>query len=148
MASFFSQLQRTFTPASRKEQLTDMLSKETLLKAYRLMMTARAMAETYDANRQICKYVHSTSRGHEAIQLATGLLLMSLFGWASVKTGWALRVAILLAGYMAMLALFARRDVFYWGLVPAPLAYVGLAFLPKALSDLAEAVRRTPYRAA
>ncbi len=52
-----------------------MLSKELLLKAYRLMMTAHAMAETYDANRQICKYVHSTSRGHEAIQLATGFLL-------------------------------------------------------------------------
>ncbi|RYZ50888.1 MAG: tungsten formylmethanofuran dehydrogenase [Sphingobacteriales bacterium] len=52
-----------------------MLSKDTLLRAYRLMMTARAMAETYDANRQVCKYVHSTSRGHEAIQLATGLLL-------------------------------------------------------------------------
>lgn len=39
------------------------------------MMTARAMAEIYDANRQVCKYVHSTSRGHEAIQLATGFLL-------------------------------------------------------------------------
>ncbi len=39
------------------------------------MMTARAMAEIYEANRQICKYVHSTSRGHEAIQLATGFLL-------------------------------------------------------------------------
>ncbi|MFI5196625.1 MAG: thiamine pyrophosphate-dependent enzyme [Chitinophagales bacterium] len=52
-----------------------MLSKELLLKAYRLMMTAKAMAGIYDANRQICKYVHSTSRGHEAIQLATGFLL-------------------------------------------------------------------------
>ena len=39
------------------------------------MMTAKAMAGIYDANRQICKYVHSTSRGHEAIQLATGFLL-------------------------------------------------------------------------
>ncbi len=39
------------------------------------MMTARAMAEIYDANRQVCKYVHSTSRGHEAIQLATGFLI-------------------------------------------------------------------------
>ncbi len=39
------------------------------------MMTARAMADIYDANRQVCKYVHSTSRGHEAIQLATGFLL-------------------------------------------------------------------------
>lgn len=40
-----------------------------------MMMTAKAMADIYDANRQICKYVHSTSRGHEAIQLATGFLL-------------------------------------------------------------------------
>ncbi len=52
-----------------------MPSKEVLLKAYRLMMTARAMADIYEANRPICKYVHSTSRGHEAIQLATGFLL-------------------------------------------------------------------------
>ncbi len=52
-----------------------MLPKEIYLKAYRLMMTARAMADIYDANRPICKYVHSTSRGHEAIQLATGMLL-------------------------------------------------------------------------
>ena len=52
-----------------------MLPKEILLKAYRLMMTAKAMADIYDANRQVCKYVHSTSRGHEAIQLATGFLL-------------------------------------------------------------------------
>lgn len=39
------------------------------------MMTAKAMAEIYEENRPICKYVHSTSRGHEAIQLATGLQL-------------------------------------------------------------------------
>jgi len=48
---------------------------KTLLKAYRLMMDVRYMAETYENNRSICKYVHSTSRGHEAIQLATGMLL-------------------------------------------------------------------------
>ncbi len=52
-----------------------MQTKEILLRAYRLMMAARAMADTYEANRPICKYVHSTSRGHEAIQLATGFLL-------------------------------------------------------------------------
>jgi 2-oxoisovalerate dehydrogenase E1 component len=33
------------------------------------------MAETYEANRTITKYVHSTSRGHEAIQLATAFHL-------------------------------------------------------------------------
>lgn len=39
------------------------------------MCTARAMAELYEVNRSICKYVHSTSRGHEAIQLATAFQL-------------------------------------------------------------------------
>ncbi len=52
-----------------------MVKKELLLEAYTLMCTARAMAETYDANRSVCKYVHSTSRGHEAIQLAVGMQL-------------------------------------------------------------------------
>jgi 2-oxoisovalerate dehydrogenase E1 component len=33
------------------------------------------MADTYEANRSVCKYVHSTSRGHEAIQLATAFQL-------------------------------------------------------------------------
>jgi 2-oxoisovalerate dehydrogenase E1 component len=51
------------------------MDKKLLLKAYRLMMTAKAMADIYEENRSICKYVHSTSRGHEAIQLATGLQL-------------------------------------------------------------------------
>lgn len=46
-----------------------------LLRAYRLMMTAKHMANTYEENRQVCKYVHSTSRGHEAIQLALGFQL-------------------------------------------------------------------------
>lgn len=39
------------------------------------MLEARRMATTYEANRPVCKYVHSTSSGHEAIQLATGLQL-------------------------------------------------------------------------
>ena len=79
--------------------------------------------------------------------VSAALLILSLFGWASVKTDWALRTTLLLLGYGALLALFARADTFYWALIPAPLAFVGLVFLPKALSDLAKAVRRTPYRA-
>ena len=79
--------------------------------------------------------------------IGAGLLILSLFGWASVKTGWALRATLLLVGYASMVALFARADTFYWALIPAPLSFVGLAFLPKAMSDLADAVRRTPYQA-
>lgn len=52
-----------------------MIDHSILLKAYRLMSQVKVMAETYDANRSICKYVHSTSRGHEAIQLATAFQL-------------------------------------------------------------------------
>jgi hypothetical protein len=79
---------------------------------------------------------------------AGGLLILSLFGWASVRTGWALRAALLLAGYSAMVALFARSDTFYWALLAAPLSFAGLAFLPKSFADLAKAVRQTPYRTA
>jgi 2-oxoisovalerate dehydrogenase E1 component len=51
------------------------MEKSLLIKAYTLMMQAKAMAATYEANRPICKYVHSTSLGHEAIQLATAFQL-------------------------------------------------------------------------
>jgi 2-oxoisovalerate dehydrogenase E1 component len=46
-----------------------------LLRAYTLMTTARAMAAMYEQNRSVCKYVHSVSSGHEAIQLATAFQL-------------------------------------------------------------------------
>ena len=78
--------------------------------------------------------------------LAIGLLVLSLAGWAAVRTGWALRATLLVSGYAAMLALLARADTFYWALIPAPLAFVGLAFLPKGLSGLAQAMGRAPYR--
>jgi len=50
-------------------------TKELLRKAWQLLGTARAMADLYDEQRSITRYVHSTSRGHEAIQLACGLQL-------------------------------------------------------------------------
>jgi len=46
-----------------------------LIRAFKLMATARAMALTYEQNRSVCKYVHSASSGHEAIQLATAFQL-------------------------------------------------------------------------
>src|SRR6266487_2124744 len=47
-----------------------------LANAFRLMATARCMADIYESNRQVCKYVHSSSKGHEAIQIATGMQLL------------------------------------------------------------------------
>ncbi|MDR3712937.1 MAG: thiamine pyrophosphate-dependent enzyme [Puia sp.] len=53
-----------------------MIDTDVLLKAYRLMCMAQEMAATYENNRSVCKYVHSTSRGHEAIQLAAAFHLL------------------------------------------------------------------------
>ena len=61
------------TPKTGRERPVD---HKTLLQAYELMCVSKCMAETYDENKEVCsKYVHSTSRGHEAIQLAAGLQL-------------------------------------------------------------------------
>lgn len=45
--------------------------KEILLKAFTDMYRSICMANTYENNRKDCQYVHSTSLGHQAIQLAT-----------------------------------------------------------------------------
>ncbi|RYY55445.1 MAG: tungsten formylmethanofuran dehydrogenase [Chitinophagaceae bacterium] len=52
-----------------------MSNESILLRAYEMMCRAKAMAFTYESNRSTCRYVHSTSRGHEAIQLATAFNL-------------------------------------------------------------------------
>ncbi len=87
-----------------------MLNTDILLKAWRLMATAKAMAETYDANRQICKYVHSTSRGHEAIQIATGLQLKH-YDWVSpYYRDDSIMLSSGFTPYELMLQLLAKKD--------------------------------------
>lgn len=69
-----STMAETKLPAKKIRTLP--IDKEVLLRAWYLMNVAKRLAETYDENREICsKYVHSTSRGHEAIQLAAGMQL-------------------------------------------------------------------------
>ncbi|MGB1040116.1 MAG: alpha-ketoacid dehydrogenase subunit alpha/beta [Flavobacteriales bacterium] len=54
------------------------IPKKTLLHAYELMCQAVSMTELYEENKAVTsKYVHATSRGHEAIQLAASLQLKS-----------------------------------------------------------------------
>lgn len=92
------------------DKKNEALSNDILLKAYRLMMTAKAMAETYEANRPICKYVHSTSRGHEAIQLATGLLLESCDYVSPYYRDESLMLGMGYRPYELMLQLLAKGD--------------------------------------
>lgn len=53
------------------------MNKETLHRGFINLCTAKALTELYEANfKQVSKYVHATSRGHEAIQTALGLQLL------------------------------------------------------------------------
>lgn len=97
------------TKANRKVKLD--VDREILLKAYELMWTAKRMAETYDENRDICsKYVHSTSRGHEAIQLATGLQLKACDYVSPYYRDESMLLGLGLEPYELMLQLLAKRD--------------------------------------
>ena len=54
----------------------NILKKETLEKAFEFMCRAKTLAEKYEENKEVTsKYVHATSRGHEAIQVALGMQL-------------------------------------------------------------------------
>ena len=87
-----------------------MQNPELLLKAYKLMVTAKAMCETYDANRSICKYVHSSSRGHEAIQIATGLQLQKQDWVSPYYRDDSLMLSSGFTPYELMLQLLAKKD--------------------------------------
>jgi len=87
------------------------IPKQTLEKAYRLMHTAYHMAITYDENKAICsKYVHSTSRGHEAIQLAAAFHLTASDFAAPYYRDESILLGIGIQPYELMLQLMAKKD--------------------------------------
>ncbi len=92
-----------------------MIGSEILLKAYRLMCTAKAMADTYEANRQVCKYVHSTSRGHEAIQLATAFNLLPCDYVSPYYRDESMLLGLGFTPYELMLQLLAKADDIFTG---------------------------------
>jgi hypothetical protein len=73
---------------------------------------------------------------------------LALLGWASWSGGYGLRVASLLAVWMAAFLLIGRPDNNYWGFLMAPLLPVGLALAPMALRDLFLAAKGRPAIAA
>jgi len=53
------------------------MNKKILKRAFSKLCTAKSMTELYETNfKQVSKYVHATSRGHEAIQIALGMQLL------------------------------------------------------------------------
>jgi 2-oxoisovalerate dehydrogenase E1 component len=91
--------------------LKSIVEPKTLKKAFRLMAQAKAMTELYEDNfKLVSKYVHATSRGHEAIQLATALQLKPQDYAFPYYRDDALLLGIGMEPYHLMLQLFAKRD--------------------------------------
>ncbi|MEX1133127.1 MAG: thiamine pyrophosphate-dependent enzyme, partial [Flavobacteriales bacterium] len=87
------------------------LSVDTLLKAWELMCTARAMSDLYEENAKFtAKYVHATSKGHEAIQLALGLQLLPQDYVYPYYRDDSILLSIGMEPYELMLQLMAKRD--------------------------------------
>ncbi len=85
--------------------------KELSWRAYELMCTAKTMAEKYEANKEVtAKYVHATSRGHEAIQIAVGMQLKPQDWVAPYYRDDSLLLAIGMRPEELMLQVFAKKD--------------------------------------
>ena len=74
------------------------------------MCTAGAMAKLYDENRSVCRYVHSTSRGHEAIQLATAFHLIPVDFVSPYYRDDSILLGLGYQPYELMLQLLARDE--------------------------------------
>ncbi|PHI21288.1 tungsten formylmethanofuran dehydrogenase [Lewinellaceae bacterium SD302] len=91
--------------------VVDLQKRETLLTAFRLFAEARAMSSLYEDNfKLVSKYVHATSKGHEAIQIATGIQLSSDDYVYPYYRDDALLLGVGMQPYDLMLQLLAKRD--------------------------------------
>ena len=94
--------------ASQSKIFTD---KESLLSAFQFMCKAKTLAEKYEANKEVtAKYVHATSRGHEAIQIACGMHLKPQDWVSPYYRDDSILLSIGMTPYELMLQVFAKKD--------------------------------------
>ncbi|TCK65245.1 2-oxoisovalerate dehydrogenase E1 component [Winogradskyella wandonensis] len=87
------------------------MKKDILKKGFSKLCTAKAMAELYEENfKQVSKYVHATSRGHEAIQVALGMQLLPQDYAFPYYRDDAMLLSFGLEPYDLMLQLLAKKD--------------------------------------
>ena len=80
------------------------------LRAYELMYTSFCMANIYEENRSVCKYLHANARGHEAIQLATAMQLLPHDCASPYYRDDAMLLGMGFSPYDLMLQLLAKAD--------------------------------------
>ncbi len=86
------------------------MNQEILRTAFRIMCHARHMSSLYDTKRSVCRYVHSTSRGHEAIQIAAALQLEKNDWVSPYYRDDSLLLGLGFEPYELMLQLLAKAD--------------------------------------
>lgn len=91
--------------------MANKISKNTLKKGFLNMYTAKTMAELYEDNfKQVSKYVHATSRGHEAVQTALGMQLLPQDYAFPYYRDDAMLLSFGLQPYDLMLQLLAKKE--------------------------------------
>lgn len=84
---------------------------KTLKEGFKYLCTAKAMTEFYEANfKMVSKYVHATSRGHEAVQIALGMQLLPQDYLFPYYRDDAMLLAFKMQPYDLMLQLLAKKD--------------------------------------
>ncbi len=82
-----------------------------VIRAFELMCCAKAMTELYEKNAAITsKYVHATSRGHEAVQIALGMQLKPQDYLSAYYRDDSILLSIGITPYELMLQLMAKAD--------------------------------------
>lgn len=80
------------------------------------MLTSKALTELYEDHKSVTsKYVHATSRGHEAIQIALGMQLKPVDYLSAYYRDDALLLSIGITPRELMLQLLAKRDDVFSG---------------------------------
>ena len=88
-----------------------MMNKDILKRAFKTLVTAKAMTEIYEANfKTVSKYVHATSRGHEAIQIAVGMQLLPQDYVFPYYRDDSILLSIGMTPYQLMLQVLAKKD--------------------------------------
>lgn len=87
------------------------IARSVLKRGFRLMATAKAMTECYEQHfKTVSKYVHATSRGHEAVQIGLGLHLGPQDWVSPYYRDDALLLSVGMSPYELMLQLLAKKD--------------------------------------
>ncbi len=87
------------------------IAKEVLQKAFLTLCKAKSMTALYEENfKTVSKYVHATSRGHEAIQIATAMQLLPQDYVFPYYRDDAMLLGIGMRPYDLMLQLLAKKE--------------------------------------